>query len=336
MQKVALFKIESYWLPNFYIHCKLSMEQEPKCSHLLKEYRERLCSITPPRPFLFHPPTMSIRESSSTSLAYCSLRKKKAVWEHVTGKACFKRRERRKKESRGHHHRWSMSTSSKSSPADKKHLLSEESSPGTNVWQTDHAKEQNEEGNSNESPGFKNIPRELHSHPELDEINERSTASKLRASTPVVQFPSMLALKTIVKSPFSLQFLPWVLNADKCAGCPFREFMLSRHYTAEVHLLDLWHDLEDFLRMMMCSLGEGNIILRHVVGERICELYLTQNSNWHLPLKLTTLRKLQSLLPSGNVIPWVVKAQKEICKVGTFCCLSMNILTSKVNLKVLK
>ncbi|KAL8177436.1 UNVERIFIED_CONTAM: hypothetical protein K2H54_005026 [Gekko kuhli] len=316
MQKVALFKIESYWLPNFYIHCKLSMEQEPKCSHLLKEYRERLCMVTFPKPFLFPLPTMSIRESSITSLAYSSLKRKKDVWDRVTGKGPLKRREKRKKESCGHHHR--RSASSKASSTDKKRHFSEKQTPSIRTWQTDHANEQNTGDNSNESPSFKSIQSKLHTPPGLDEIRERSTVTKLRASTPVVQFPSMLALKAIVKSPLSLEFLPWVLGADKCAGCPFREFLLSRNYAVEVHLLDLWHDLEDFLRMMMCSLGEGNVLLRHVMGERICELYLTQNSNWHLPLKLTTLRGLQSLLPSGNVIPWVIKAQKEICKILCF------------------
>ncbi|XP_015266183.1 PREDICTED: regulator of G-protein signaling protein-like, partial [Gekko japonicus] len=316
MQKVALFKIESYWLPNFYIHCKLSMEQETTCSHLLKEYRERLCTLTFPRPFLFPLPTMSIRESSITSLAYSSLKRKKDVWDRVTGKGPLKRRARRKKESHGHHHR--RSASSKASSTDKKHHFSEKQTSSARTWQTDHANERNTGDNSNESPSFKSIQSKLLTPPGLDEIRERSTVTKLRASTPVVQFPSMLALKTIVKSPLSLEFLPWVLSADKCAGCPFREFLLSRNYAVEVHLLDLWHDLEDFLRMMMCSLGEGNVLLRHVMGERICELYLTQNSNWHLPLKLTTLRGLQSLLPSGNVIPWVIKAQKEICKILCF------------------
>nr|XP_056700670.1 regulator of G-protein signaling protein-like [Euleptes europaea] len=315
MQKVALFKIESYWLPNFYIHCKLSMEQEPKCSHLLKEYKEQLSRITFPRPFLFSQPTMSIRESSATSRSYSSLKSKKDIWDRVTGKGPFGRREKRKKESRGRH---GKSPSSKSSPTDRKHYVSEKQSPSASPWPVDYVNKENREDHSNESQDFKNVPTEPRSTPGLDGFSERASVTKLRASTPVVKFPSMLALKTIVKSPLSLDFLPWVLNADKCAGCPFREFLCSRNYAVEVYLLDLWHDLEDFLRMMMCSLGEGNVLLRHVMGERICELYLTQNSNWQLPLKLTTLRGLQSLLPSGNVIPWVLKAQKEICKILYF------------------
>ncbi|XP_054836306.1 regulator of G-protein signaling protein-like [Eublepharis macularius] len=315
MQKVALFKIESYWLPNFYIHCKLSMEQEPKCSHLLKEYQEQLSRVTFPKSFPFPLPMMSIRESSLASLSYSSLRSKKEVWDHVTGKGPLEGREKHKSKTCGHPRK---SVSSKSSPADKKHHISEKQSPSTSMWQGEHINEQDGVGNSDEAPCFKNSPTELPSTPALEEIDEKMYVKKLRASTPVVQYPSMLALKTIMTSPLSLDFLPWVLNADKCAGCPFREFLLSRNYAVEVHLLELWHDLEDFLRMMMCSLGEGNVLLRHVMGERICELYLTQNSNWHLPLKLSTLRGLQRLLPSGNVIPWLLKGQKEICKILCF------------------
>ncbi|XP_048351754.1 regulator of G-protein signaling protein-like isoform X2 [Sphaerodactylus townsendi] len=310
MQKVALFKIESYWLPNFYIHCKLSMEQEPKCSHLLKEFRDKQRRPTLAKLLLIPQPAMSIRESSIASLSYSSLKIKKDIWDHVMGKRPFKRN----KGSRGHRRK---SPLSKSSSRDKKHPF-EKQSPGTSTSQTDNVNSQNKEGGSNESPSSKNSPAGPHSSPGFDEVSEKATVKKLRVSTPVVQFPSMLALKTIVTSPLLLDFLPWVLNADKCAGCPFRQFLHSRNYAVEVYLLDLWHDLEDFLRMMMCSLGEGNILLRHVMGERICELYLTQNSNWQLPLKLTTLRGLQRLLPSGNVIPWVLKAQKEICKILYF------------------
>ncbi|EDM09536.1 rCG46084 [Rattus norvegicus] len=31
MQKVALFKIQSYWLPNFYTHAKMTMANEEAC-----------------------------------------------------------------------------------------------------------------------------------------------------------------------------------------------------------------------------------------------------------------------------------------------------------------
>ncbi|XP_053247109.1 regulator of G-protein signaling protein-like isoform X2 [Podarcis raffonei] len=313
MQKVALFKIESYWLPNFYIHCKLKMEKEPACRHLLEQYEERLHRAGLPKQAVSPRPPMSIRQSSSETQSYCSLESKRKVWDHVTGQGYSEggkhKESRRKKKSR------------RSSPAHKTHHHSARHSARHSASSSPSPADQIRDsamGVSDESPSFKSSPSEFMSSPLANELANAITYNKLRSSTPVVQFPSLLALKTLVKSPMCLDFLPWALTADKCAGRPFREFLLRRDYGLEVHLLDLWHDLEDFLRMMLCSLGEGNILLRHVMGERICELYLTQNSNWHLPLKLTTLRNLQNLLPSGHVIPWVLKAQKEICKILSF------------------
>nr|XP_034979480.1 regulator of G-protein signaling protein-like [Zootoca vivipara] len=313
MQKVALFKIESYWLPNFYIHCKLKMETEPACSHLLEQYEERLHRAGLPQQAVSPRSPMSIRQSSSETKSYCSLESKRKVWDHVTGQIYSEggkhKEDRRKKKSR------------RSSPAHKKHRHSARHSARYSASSSPSQPDQIRDsamGISDESPSYKSSPSEFMSSPMAKELADAITYNKLRSSTPVVQFPSLLALKTLVKSPMCLDFLPWALTADKCAGRPFREFLLRRDYGLEVHLLDLWHDLEDFLRMMLCSLGEGNILLRHVMGERICELYLTQNSNWHLPLKLTTLRNLQHLLPSGHVIPWVLKAQKEICKILSF------------------
>ncbi|XP_061490069.1 regulator of G-protein signaling protein-like isoform X2 [Rhineura floridana] len=309
MQKVALFKIESYWLPNFYIHCKLSMENEPKCLHLLEEYEERLHRAGLPKQTVSPLPPMSIRQSSIKTTSYCSLESKRKVWDHMRGRS----HSRRGKHKESH----KKKKLRKSSPADKKCHRSEKNSATPSPCQADQIRGP-DVVTSDESPSFKSSPSEFMPSPLTDELANNITHNQLRSSTPVVQFPSMLALKTLVKSPMCLDFLPWALTADKCAGRPFREFLLCRNFSMEVHLLDLWHDLEDFLRMMLCSLGEGNILLRHVMGERICELYLAQSSNWHLPLKLTTLKSLQNLLPSGHVIPWVLKAQKEICKILSF------------------
>uniref|UniRef100_A0A670Y272 Regulator of G protein signaling like 1 n=1 Tax=Pseudonaja textilis TaxID=8673 RepID=A0A670Y272_PSETE len=309
MQKVALFKIESYWLPNFFIHCKLSMEDEPKCLQLLKQYQDRSLQVGLQRQKLTAMPPMSIRESHLDTKFYFSLKSKREIWDQIRGRSLSHKG--KKKDVRSQ-----KSKSYKGSPVAKKLSFSRKSLSSASPRHTEPTWDSEDGTPFDELPNFKSSPSQFFTSPVLDEFPDKCTFNKLRSSTPVVQFPSMLALKTLVKSSPCLDFLPWVLTADKCAGRPFREFLLRRNYAVEVHLLDLWHDLEDFLRMMLCSLGEGNILLRHVMGERICELYLTQSNNWHLPLKLTTLQSLQNLLPSGHVIPWVLKAQKEICKVG--------------------
>ncbi|XP_013917222.1 PREDICTED: regulator of G-protein signaling protein-like [Thamnophis sirtalis] len=307
MQKVALFKIESYWLPNFFNHCKLSMEEEPKCLHLLKQYQDPSLHLSLKRQKLLPLAPMSIRGSSLDAKSYFSLKNKRELWDQMRGRSVSYKgkkkdgRSQKLKFHKGSPKKLTFSRKSFSSPSPPRKELKWDSEDVTSF---------------DESLNFRSSPSEFFTSPVSDEFPDKFTFNKLPSSTPVVQFPSMLALKTLVKSHPCLDFLPWVLTADKCAGRPFREFLLRRNYAVEVHLLDLWHDLEDFLRMMLCSLGEGNILLRHVMGERICELYLTQSNNWHLPLKLTTLQSLQNLLPSGHVIPWVLKAQKEICKSG--------------------
>uniref|UniRef100_A0A8C6Y3W5 Regulator of G protein signaling like 1 n=1 Tax=Naja naja TaxID=35670 RepID=A0A8C6Y3W5_NAJNA len=311
MQKVALFKIESYWLPNFFIHCKLSMEVEPKCLQLLKQYQDRSLQIGLQRQKLTAMPPMSIRESHLDTKFYFSLKNKRELWDQIRGRSLSHKG--KKKDGRSQ-----KPKPYKGSPVSKKLSFSRKSLSSPSPHYTEPIWDSEDVMPFNESPNFKSSPSEFLTSPVSDEFPDKCTFNKLRSSTPVVQFPSMLALKTLIKSSPCLDFLPWVLTADKCAGRPFREFLLRRNYAVEVHLLDLWHDLEDFLRMMLCSLGEGNILLRHVMGERICELYLTQSNNWHLPLKLTTLQSLQNLLPSGHVIPWVLKAQKEICKILSF------------------
>ncbi|XP_058030670.1 regulator of G-protein signaling protein-like [Ahaetulla prasina] len=311
MQKVALFKIESYWLPNFFIHCKLSMEEEPTCLHLLNQYQDRSLQIGMQRQKGIALPPMSIRESSLDTKSYYSLKNKRELWDQIRGRSLSHKA--KKKDGRSQ-----KPKSYKGSPVPKKLTFSRKSLSSPSPCHKERIWDSEDVMSFDESPNFKSSPSEFFTSPVSDEFPDKCTYNKLRSSTPVVQFPSMLALKTFIKSPPCLDFLPWVLTADKCAGRPFREFLLRRNYAVEVHLLDLWHDLEDFLRMMLCSLGEGNILLRHVMGERICELYLTQSNNWHLPLKLTTLQSLQNLLPSGHVIPWVLKAQKEVCKILSF------------------
>nr|XP_013809508.1 PREDICTED: regulator of G-protein signaling protein-like [Apteryx mantelli mantelli] len=211
MQALALLKIQNYWLPNFFIHCKLSMEKEESCWPLLQEYQERLQADSQESTGSFSRLfTMHIKKSQALSGPYCSKKAKEEIWTLI-------------KEGR--------------------------------------------------------------------------------------------ALKRPVKSSSSLSFLAWALSAEGCAGQPFREFLKRRRRPVETCLLDLWHDLEDFLCVVLGCSGEGSFLLRHLIGVRICKTYLEKGSVQHLPLEMRTLRNLQDHLPSGEGIPWIFKAQEEICKV---------------------
>ncbi|CAM4613615.1 unnamed protein product [Caretta caretta] len=315
MQKVALFKIQSYWLPNFFIHCKLNMEKEEACQPLLWEYQERLLQVGSKEKAVSPAHTMSIRNSRAMSEPYSSKKAKKKIWDLVTGG-----RQPQETEKHGRHglqpEGQPSSDWSTTSLTDTKQPPPKEDALGkTSVWAQDpeRAVKDMEEATSFKTPS-PNAQLPL----QLEETGKRRSLSDVRTSTPIAQLPSLLALKKIVKSSSSLDFLPWALNADNCAGRPFGKFLKSNNYAVETHLLDLWHDLEDFLHMLLSSSKEGSFLLRHLMGERICEIYLTESNRQHLPLKPNTLRNLQDLLPSGEVIPWILKAQEEICKILSF------------------
>ncbi|XP_067391278.1 regulator of G-protein signaling protein-like [Emydura macquarii macquarii] len=312
MQKVALFKIQSYWLPNFFIHCKLNMEKEEACQPLLQEYQERLSQVDSQEKSVSTASTMSIRNSRATSEPYSSKKAKEQIWDLV---ACG----RQPKETMKHVRcglqpgpDWSgISLTETRQPPPKEDALGK-----TSLW-AKHP-ERGVRDMEEEATSFKTLSSNAQLPLQLEVINKRRSLSDLRTSTPIVQLPSLLALKKIIKSSSSLDFLPWALNADSCAGRPFREFLKGKNCAVETHLLDLWHDLEDFLRMVLSSSKGGSFLLRHLAGERICEIYLTESNRQHLPLKLNTLRNLHDLLPSGEVIPWILKAQEEICKILSF------------------
>uniref|UniRef100_A0A8C6ZWC2 Regulator of G protein signaling like 1 n=1 Tax=Nothoprocta perdicaria TaxID=30464 RepID=A0A8C6ZWC2_NOTPE len=287
MQTLALLKIQNYWLPNFFIHCKLSMEKEESCWPLLQEYRERLQadSQEPTGSFneLF---IMHIKKSQASSGPYCSKKAKEEIWTLT-------------KEERGTQEVFLR-------PGRK--LISQQSDHASNTTFGVHRGEI--------SP--KRFCPTTEYFLQLEELGEEQLLSNMCFSTPVVRLPSLLALKRPVKASSSLSFLAWTLSAEACAGQPFREFLKRRKRSVEVCLLDLWHDLEDFLCVVLGCSGEGSFLLRHLIGVRIRKTYLDKGSVQPLPLEMRTLRNLQDRLPSGEVTPWIFKAQEEICKVLKF------------------
>ncbi|XP_009891225.1 PREDICTED: regulator of G-protein signaling protein-like [Charadrius vociferus] len=222
MQEQALFMIQSYWLPKFFIHCKKGMEEEKSCWPLLQEYRERLLQANSQKPSdlsenLF---TMHIKKTQGLSGPYCSKKAKAEIWTLV---------------------------------------------------------------------------------------KERKDTQEMKMST--FQLPS---LKKPVKT---LSFLPWALSAESCAGRPFRDFLKRQDCFVETRLLDLWHDLEEFLPVALDPNRENGFFLRHLMGEKICKTYLEEGTIQQLPLETRTLRSLRDHLMSGEFSPCIFRAQKEICKV---------------------
>ncbi|XP_056352951.1 regulator of G-protein signaling protein-like [Oenanthe melanoleuca] len=233
MQEQALFIIQSYWLPKFFVHCKTGVEEEESCQPLLQEYQERLSRASwQEPPGLSEPlPRMHIQRSQGVSGPYCSWRAKAEVWAQP------------------------------SAEQDLENLC-----------------------------------------------KEKILSDRLPSA-------SLGRLRSLKKRVKTLDFLPWALSADACAGRPFREFLQRRNRPMETHLLDLWHDLEEFLPVVLDSNRENSFFLRHLIGEKICKTYLEEGSIEKLPVETRTLVSLWNHLICGEFSPWIFRAQMEICKV---------------------
>uniref|UniRef100_A0A8C6JS06 Uncharacterized protein n=1 Tax=Melopsittacus undulatus TaxID=13146 RepID=A0A8C6JS06_MELUD len=237
MQEQALFTIQSYWLPKFFIHCKMGMKEEKLCWPLLQEYQERFSKN------LF---TMHIKRSQGLSGPYCSKKAKVEIWALVREvrdiqqmkMPSFQVQPERQPGPAG---------STKESSLDKNAL---ESVP------------QQSENPANPAFGGKGGAT-CHQRPRpnteqvhhLKDLCKEKVLSNLCSSAPVTHLPS---LEKPVKT---LGLLPWALCAETCAGRPFRDFLKCQDRPMETLFLDLWHDLEEFLSAKICKtyLEEGTV-----------------------------------------------------------------------------
>ncbi|XP_050756922.1 regulator of G-protein signaling protein-like [Gymnogyps californianus] len=305
MQERALFMIQSYWLPKFFIHCKKGMEEEKSCWPLLQEYQERLLRANSQEPSGFSENlfTMHIKRSQGLSGPYCSMKAKVEIWTLVkegrdtqeTKMPSFQVQPERQPGPAG---------STKESRLDKDAL-------GSIPQQSKHPANTafgGKGGATSPKRPRPNAEQVLH----LEDLCEEEVPSNLRSSASLVQLPS---LKQPVKT---LSFLAWALSAETCAGRPFRDFLKHQDRSVETRLLDLWHDLEEFLPLALDPSKENSFFLRHLIGEKICQTYLEEGTIQQLPLEMRTLRSLRDHLISGEFSPWIFRAQKEICKV--LCC----------------
>ncbi|NWS25103.1 RGSL protein, partial [Polioptila caerulea] len=296
MQEQALFLIQSYWLPKFFVHCKVGMEEEESCWPLLQEYQERLsqaCWQEPPG--LPEPlPTMHIRRSQGMSGPYCSQKTKAGTWARV-------------KEGRDTQELkptfWVKPEKQPGPAGSTEELCLDKDALGSIPQQSEHPANTAFGGRGRVTfPGRPQSSAEQ----DLENLYKEKILSDL---------PSSASLARLKKPVKTLNFLPWALSAEACAGRPFRDFLQCQNRPMETHLLDLWHDLEEFLPVVLDSNRENSFFLRHLIGEKICKTYLEEGSIGKLPLETRTLVSLWNHLTCGEFSPWIFRAQKEICKV---------------------
>ncbi|NXW83001.1 RGSL protein, partial [Alopecoenas beccarii] len=304
MQERALFMIQSYWLPKFFIHCKKGMEEDQLCWPLLQEYQERLLRANSQEPSGFSESLfmMHIKRSQGLSGPYCSKKAKAEIWTVA--------KEGRDTQEMKMSSFWVQPERQPEPAGSTEESHRDKDASGPIPPHSEHTANTAFGGRRAASP---ERPRpDAGQVPRLEDLCEEKVLSNLSSSTPFVQLPS---LKEPVKT---LCFLPWALSAETCAGRPFRDFLKHQNRSMETFLLDLWHDLEEFLPVGLDSSRENSFFLRHLIGEKICKIYLEEGTIHQLPLETRTLRSLRYHLMSGEFSPWIFRVQKEICKV--LCC----------------
>ncbi|XP_059334442.1 regulator of G-protein signaling protein-like [Ammospiza nelsoni] len=296
MQEQVLFMIQSYWLPKFLVHCKMGMEEEELCWPLLQEYQERLSQAGWQPPGLAEPlPTMHIKRSQGVPGPYCSQKAKAEVWAMV-------------KEGRDSQElkmaTFQVKAEKQPGPAgSREELWLDKNAVGSTPQQSQH-------------PAFGGRGRAAFpGRPQSSAKQDLQNLCKVKMLPGLLPSVSLVWLPSLKKPIKTLDFLPWALSAEACAGRPFRDFLQHQNRPVETLLLDLWHDLEEFLPVVLDSSRENSFSLRHLIGEKICKTYLEDSSIEKLPLETRTLVSLWNRLTYGEFSPWIFRAQKEICKV---------------------
>ncbi|XP_054142058.1 regulator of G-protein signaling protein-like [Melozone crissalis] len=296
MQEQVLFVIQSYWLPKFLMHCKMGMEEEELCWPLLQEYQERLSQAGWQPPGLAEPlPTMHIKRSQGVPGPYCSQKAKAEVWAMV-------KEGRDSKELKMA--TFQVKAEKQPGPAgSREELWLDKNAVGSTPQQSQH-------------PAFGGRGRAAFpGRPQSSAKQDLQNLCKVKMLPDLLPSASLARLPSLKKPVKTLDFLPWALSAEACAGRPFRDFLQHQNRPMETLLLDLWHDLEEFLPVVLDSSRENSFSLRHLIGEKICKTYLEDSSIEKLPLETRTLVSLWNRLTYGEFSPWIFRAQKEICKV---------------------
>ncbi|XP_015441616.1 regulator of G-protein signaling protein-like [Pteropus alecto] len=298
MQKMALFKLQSYWLPNFYTHAKTIIAKEESCQGLMQEYDTRICSIC-----YTHggglPLSMSIKKCYHPLKRYSSRKTKRKMWQLID------------------HASWSLELDTKT---DTNTTLPQEVCPQEKVIQMPSLNEASSKERIISSPekdilcDRKSNVKKAKSHLHIEDIFETKFSTHLRTATPFISHFSQMTMKKAARQSLSMDYTHWALCADTCAGHPFRDYLKRLNLKVEVQLLDLWQDLHHFLSVLMNNKKTGNAVIQHMLGTRICELYLNEQIGPRLPLRPQTTEGLKELLPFGDMSPWIPRAQKEICQ----------------------
>ncbi|XP_072367859.1 regulator of G-protein signaling protein-like isoform X2 [Scyliorhinus torazame] len=295
-------KLKTYWLPRFLTHCQYSLKRVKVCSLILHEYQVQGSQkkITKSHGRL----KMSIKQTKGVTLPYFTKASKRLLWNlpYCKGKSTMKRPQLsgilKAKEER--ECPWSQSKAVRAPKPPVSSLPGSStlgclssysrwaccSSATKDKWAADTA----------------HIPDE-YVFPQSD------------SSTPLIKAPSMLTCWRSSEMPQQSQYLHWAFNADQLAGEPFATFLRVNNYLSKLNYLHLWHEMNNFFRVVLSTKDRAGYHLRIILAEKIIDLYLKEGSKQYAQLQAETARNLKLVLPSGNVLPWIFTAQREIFEI---------------------
>ncbi|XP_069793680.1 regulator of G-protein signaling protein-like isoform X2 [Narcine bancroftii] len=288
VQQQALEQLKGYWLPRFVEHCKQSLRKVKEYGAVLwvnggKGSQGEALEISPK-------PRMVIKRSEGIAQPYSSKAHKSLLWGLPACKVTAPRPPDKLKAQSGQD--CSQHQPSGPQPTPPKQdglgcLLSPRQLCGSQS-----AKDQRTAGLQGECV----FP--LHD-----------------SSIPLIKAASMLQCQRFPEVPRQLRYLNWAFSADLLAGGPLAEFLRMRDHLSQLHYLRLWHEMSNFFNVVLSVKDRGSYLLRKILGEKIIDVYLTESSDQYTKLQVETVEQLKMLLPSGQVIPWIFVAQKEICEI---------------------
>ncbi|XP_072918554.1 regulator of G-protein signaling protein-like [Hemitrygon akajei] len=290
LQKQVLEKLKGYWLPRFLTHCKQSLRKVKEYGVIIREYQGKASEDQSPSPVL----TVSITHRGGIMQPYFTKAHKRLLWRlpDCEGKPMkthnFKAKEQR--------------DSCQAQPGITAPKSTLRSFP-----------KQDESWFSPQAPQC--VPCSLATKDKgATNMQSEYVFPQLGSSIPLIKAPSMLQCRRFPEMPQHFRYLHWAFNADLLAGKPFAAFLRVSGNLSKLQYLCLWHEMSNFLNIVLSVKDRAGYLLRKIMAEKIVEVYLTESSNQYTKLQVVTTENLKTLLPSGQVIPWIFAAQKEICE----------------------
>ncbi|XP_078263971.1 regulator of G-protein signaling protein-like [Rhinoraja longicauda] len=292
LQKGVLEKLKGYWLPRFLLHCKRNLRRLNGYDVIIQEYREKMSQgkVTED-----HNP--NIKRTEGISLPYYTKAHKRLLWKLPFCKAKHVKiaisSQPPAKERRGHEQPQPKATAPKPTPV----TLPKQDEPVC------------------PSQSLRWVCSSPRGDKQMKNIQGEYTFLQQDCAIPLIKAHSLLQCQRFPEMSLQFRYLHWAFNADQPAGEPFAAFLRMKNNLSHLSYLRLWHDMSNFLNIVLNVKDRAGYLLRKILGEKIIEVYLTENSNQYAKLQEETAEHLKTLLPSGQVIPWIFTAQKEICEI---------------------